>query len=63
MARRLKHKLGNKAKARQHDRHKAKYERQRFRTERNKRKRRERHLLKHPNDLQARQLFDIYFNS
>jgi len=45
-------------KDRQNSRHKAKYERQRIRTERNKRIRREAHLKKHPNDLQARKLIN-----
>lgn len=47
----------NKAKARQSTRHKAKYDRQRVRTEANKRRRREIHLAKHPNDFQSHRLY------
>jgi len=57
MARQQRCSIGNKAKARQSTRHKAKYERQRIRTEANKRKRRRVHLEKHPNDLQAKRLY------
>ena len=57
MARKSTQKLGNKAKGRQMSRHKAKYERQRIRTERNKAKRRKKHLERHPNDLQAQELY------
>lgn len=56
MARQQRSKVGNKAKARQNMRHKAKYERQRIRTEANKRRRCRRHLEKCPNDLQAHNL-------
>jgi hypothetical protein len=46
----------NKAKARRSYHHEktGKYVRQRSRTEKNKKKRREKHLLDHPNDLQAK---------
>jgi len=57
MAKQLRQKMGNKAKARQHANHKAKYERQRIRTEANKRRRRVKHLAKHPNDSQAKELY------
>ena len=57
MAKQQKARMGNKAKARQNARHKVKYEKQRVRTEANKRKRRKLHLAKHPNDLQAQKLY------
>jgi hypothetical protein len=55
MAKQQKARFGNKAKARRqaHNQATGKYVRQRARTEANKRKRRARHLAKHPNDLQA----------
>ena len=50
---------GNKAKDRQHSRHKVKYERQRIRTEANKVRRRRKHLIKHPNDFQAKEIYKL----
>lgn len=59
MAKRSKARCGNKAKGRQSERHKVKYQNQRTRTEANKRRRRQKHLVKHPNDLQARKIFGL----
>ena len=53
MAKQTKGRFGNKAKARQSANHKVKYERQRVRTEKNKLKRRKKHIEHHPNDLQV----------
>lgn len=49
----------NKAKSRRsmHNEKTGKYARQRKRTEENKKRRREKHLAKYPNDLQALKLF------
>ena len=63
MARQLRQKMGNKAKARQcaHNQKTGKYVRQRVRTEANKLKRRKKHLLKHPNDSQSNEIYqEIY---
>jgi hypothetical protein len=49
-----KHKGGKKGKDRRSSHLKAYYERQRVRTESNKRIRRLRHMANHPNDLQNR---------
>ena len=57
MAKKQRQKLGNKARGRQISRHKAKYERQWIRTEKNRIKKRKKHLTKHPNDLQAKKLY------
>lgn len=61
MAHRQKARFGNKAKARRqaHNQATGKYVRQRARTEDNKRKRRARHMEKHPNDLQAQRMFNV----
>lgn len=45
--------LGNKARGRQISSNKAKYERQWFRTERNRLKKLRKHIDRHPNDLPA----------
>lgn len=61
MAKQQRAKFGNKAKARRqaHNQATGKYVRQRVRTEANKRKRRARHMEKHPNDLQAQRMFSV----
>jgi hypothetical protein len=47
-------KSGSSKKGRQHSAHQEKYRKQSIRTNRNKEKAREKHLNKHPQDLQAK---------
>ena len=60
MSRQQKAKFGNKAKYRRsaHKKATGKYVRQRVRTEANKRRRLKKHLVKHPDDLQARNTYE-----
>lgn len=54
MAQRTTQRIGNKAKGRQHSNHKAKYERQKVRTWKNKIRKLKKHLLRHPKDQLAK---------